>query len=182
MNAFHMLFYLADFCHFFVTIFLPKLCLIFHIKVAVSRDFLTIFYFMNDESSPPGPLINRLKWFSWKIICCRGYIRMLSSKIWLPPQGKARRGLQIQNWCRQNSAQCWPVRSLTTPTPRSVSQFWIFGKVLDIFWKINIWTLDSLEMEMFKSKKISLTLRSVSLCEVWLRAVLDCAESNFLQC
>ena len=91
MNAFHMLFYLADFCHFFVTIFLPKLCLIFHIKVAVSRDFLTIFYFMNDESSPPGPLINRLKWFSWKIICFRGYIRMLSSKIWLPPR-RARQG------------------------------------------------------------------------------------------
>ena len=31
--------------------------------MAVSRDFLAIFY----ESNPHGPLLNRLTWFGWKI-------------------------------------------------------------------------------------------------------------------
>ena len=33
--------------------------------VAVSRDFL--LHFLPHESNPHGPLINRLKWFCWKI-------------------------------------------------------------------------------------------------------------------
>ena len=39
---------------------------------------------------------------------------------------KARRGLQRQNCSWQNSAQANTARS---PTPRSVSHFWIFGKL-----------------------------------------------------
>ena len=49
----------------------------YKLKVAVSRDFLKMFFFR--ELNPPGPLINRLKSFCWKIRF-RGDIRILSSK------------------------------------------------------------------------------------------------------
>ena len=39
---------------------------VYNIKVAVSRDFLAFFKF--DESNPPGPQINRPKWFSEKFV------------------------------------------------------------------------------------------------------------------
>ena len=45
----------------------------------------------------------------------------------------------------QHSARC--------VTLSCVSQFWIFEKFSKIFRKINIWTLDSLETEMFESQK-----------------------------
>ena len=44
-------------------------------KVGVSWDFLTFCFFY--ETNPPGPVINRLKWFSWKIRF-RGDIRKIS--------------------------------------------------------------------------------------------------------
>ena len=75
------------------------------------------------------------------------------------------------------------------------SHFWIFGKfhcrlltVLINFGfsknirNIIICILNSLEMEILKNKKISLTPRSVSLIRVQLRAVLACAESDSVQC
>ena len=71
-----------------------------------------------------------------------------------------------------DSAQCQPARS---PTPRSVSQFWIL-EIFEIFSKysITIWILNSLEIEIFENLKNvfdseqcqpaqSPTLRSVSL-------------------
>ena len=46
-----------------------------------------------------------------------------------------------------------PSVSLNGVRLRSVSQFWIVKIIPKIFRKINIWTLDSLEMEMLESKK-----------------------------
>ena len=88
--------------------------------------------FFSQESNTSGPLLNRLKsvkWFCWKIRFCED-IQILSSnfflwqasplKRWQKMLGhvpiyflkhlifsiKARRGLQRQNWFRQNSSQC----------------------------------------------------------------------------
>ena len=53
----------------------------------------------------------------------------------------ARRGLQDK------------IDASKTLTPHSFSQFWIFENCLKIFFKINIGTLGSLEMEMFEKQK-----------------------------
>ena len=50
---------------FFLELFLHLIFRITGIKGAVSRDFLTLFFF--HESNPSEPLINRLKWFFLKI-------------------------------------------------------------------------------------------------------------------
>ena len=82
-------------------------------------------------------------------------------------------------------------------TPRNVSQrgVWLLAvlertksnsaqyiySILDfqkIVPKINKWTFDSLEMEIFESHKKCLTPRSVSLRQFWLLAVLGSAKSN----
>ena len=109
----------------------------------------------------------------------------------------ARRSLQRQNWCRQNSSY-------------GLSHFWIFGNViywlrrtvlalaesdfancmpifdferfLKIFRKINKWILNSLEVEMFESQKNCLTPRRLTLRRVWLSSVLVCVESDSAQC
>ena len=46
-------------------------------------------------------------------------------------------------------------KKINSLTQRSVgSQFWIFEYFLKTIWKINIWALDFLEMEMFDSNNI----------------------------
>ena len=97
---------------------------------------------------------------------------------------KARRGLQRQNSCLQNSAQCkslldikkfnslTPRNTARSLTPGSVSQFWIFKRFSKIFRKINIWTLDSLKMEMFESKTKFVWLCTVLISKFWISANL----------
>ena len=74
-----------------------------------------------------------------------------------------------------DSAQCWLACS---PTPRSVSHFWIFEKISKIFRKINKWIQIPLRLRCLKTKKNCLTPRSVSQFWIfdnlffWLRAVI----------
>ena len=74
-----------------------------------------------------------------------------------------------------DSAQCWLACS---PTPRSVSHFWIFEKISTIFRKINKWIQIPLRLRCLKTKTNCLTPRSVSQFWIfenvffWLRAVI----------
>ena len=62
------------------------------------------FFFLN--RTPPVPLINRLKWFCWKI-CLRGDIRILSSKN-SSPRIVSRRWVKIfDNPVIKNVRLCW---------------------------------------------------------------------------
>ena len=120
---------------------------------------------------------------------------------------KARRGLHRQNCCRQNSAQCQPARS---QIPRSISLRRVrLRAVLATFRFSENLVVDSAQCQPIldlqtileniseilhmdprfpgngdfrKIKKISLTLCSVSLRGVRLRAVSACAESDSVQC
>ena len=63
------------------------------------------------ESNPPGPLINRLKWFCWKISTCRD-IRKLSDS----PQTYTVESDSAQ----ANTAQIWTLHSLTLPRSQKI--------------------------------------------------------------
>ena len=99
-------------------------------------------------SMNPEPLINRLKWFCRKINF-REDIQIFSSKN-STPRNVSQRGVRLRV---------------------VLVNFGLFEKYSKVFRKINKCTQKSLEMEMFESTV------HVSLCRVWLHAVLVCAES-----